>query len=354
MKNLFIAVVMLFAGALSAQVLDPSEIGWRGGQVYNIQGTDYTVPERPLRVEFASYANRNFDWTSLTWPTYGGNNVNFLRLIAEINSPNDGGGAGVPISTRVERGGLSAVLTVSLEINEAAVYVISPIRRDLITFDDFFADTPLLLGQHELELARVRAMANDPSNYNYVTQYIYTVTGRVETLSVSDIDIFTNTVTDGRATGQMPPNAGEVRRNVWWRLGDWYSAQFSNLGATIGATNELSSTPASQYLRLDANSFRSQDRVFMRAFYDTTEFEVVWSYQNHATLNDAVLFTGESIAGSYSFGDSELDRPHTLSSTERIIHIKRDNATSPWRIESYGPAVGTTSTIRQVINSIGY
>ena len=195
MKNLLFAVVMLFAGAMSAQTLNPDNIRWHPGtQDYTINGVRYNVPERPLRVEFASYANRNFDWTSLTWPTYGGDNVNFLRLIAEINSPNDGGGAGVPISTRVERGGLSAVLTVSLETIEAAVYVISPIRRHLITFDAFFAGNPLLLAQHELELARVRAMANDPSNYNYVTQYIYTVTGRVETLSVSDIDIYSLTL----------------------------------------------------------------------------------------------------------------------------------------------------------------
>ena len=63
MKNLLFAVVMLFAGAMSAQIVNPPEIGWRGGQVYNINGTDYTVPERDFRVELAAVRDGEFDWS---------------------------------------------------------------------------------------------------------------------------------------------------------------------------------------------------------------------------------------------------------------------------------------------------
>ena len=346
-------LVVLLGGFANAQNEIPSVV--TNGDQYTINGVDYTVVSGDaITTDLDAIEDNTFDWLSLTWPTYGGDTPNLLRLIAEINSPNDGGGAGVPISTRVERGNLSDQWTVSLNVTEGAAYAITPIRRHLITYDDLFAANPLPLVLHEIELARVRAMANDPSNYDYVTQYVYTATGRLETLSVSGVNIFTNIVTDGRTSGQTPPNVGEVRRNVWWRLGNWYSAQFTDFGATIGGSNELSPIVGTQYPRLPANSFRSQDQAFMNAFYATTDYEVVWSYQNHSTLNDAVLFTGEAIAGSYSFGDTELDKPRVITATERIIHIKRDNTSSPWRIESYGPAVGSTSTIRQVINSIGY
>ena len=346
-------LVVLLGGFANAQNEIPSVV--TNGDQYTINGVDYTVVSGDaITTDLDAIEDNTFDWLSLTWPTYGGDTPNLLRLIAEINSPNDGGGAGVPISTRVERGNLSDQWTVSLTESFDPVYTFSSIDPVSFRYTDFDASNPLTMAQYEAELIRLRAMANDPSNYGYVRQYAYSATSRVQALFVSGVNIFNNITAEGRASGQSPTGEGRIDREQFFGLGNWYSAQFIEDGAIIGGTGSVSSLPGSQYLRLTINSFRSQDRAFMTAFYATTSGEVVWSYQNHSTLNDAVLFTGEASPGLGSYGDWELDRPRVITATERIIHIKRDNASSPWRIESYGPAVGSTSTIRQVINSIGY
>ena len=57
-------LVVLLGSFANSQTLTPSDVRWHSGtQDYTILNTRYRVPEQPLRVEFASFANGTFDWS---------------------------------------------------------------------------------------------------------------------------------------------------------------------------------------------------------------------------------------------------------------------------------------------------
>ena len=61
MKKLLVALVMLYAGAVSAQLPDVQALG--GGPNFRINTEDYRVVDTPFANELASLVNETFDWS---------------------------------------------------------------------------------------------------------------------------------------------------------------------------------------------------------------------------------------------------------------------------------------------------
>ena len=105
MRNILIALVMLYAGAVSAQEANglPTLVALGGGPNFTINANNYRVVDTPFANEVAGIINGTFDFNLITWPNTDGGISIFHSAFANRTSEITGVRNGVTGTLRFER-----------------------------------------------------------------------------------------------------------------------------------------------------------------------------------------------------------------------------------------------------------